>query len=66
MRICIIFPVLLGQSEQEGCGEQGMYNKLKKKCTQNICWKAQRNCKLMIIQFSYTGNMIQYRSHANG
>jgi hypothetical protein len=33
IRICIIYPVLLGQSEQEGCGEQGTYNKLKEKET---------------------------------
>jgi len=31
IRICIIFSVLLGQSEQDGCGEQGTYSKLKKK-----------------------------------
>ena len=47
IRICIIFPALLGQSEQ-GC-EQGTYNKLKKKEMHTECLLASCMLKILIL-----------------
>jgi hypothetical protein len=49
IRICILFLVLLGLPEQEGCDEQGTYNKFKKQEMHTECLLERCMLKILIL-----------------